>query len=196
MLISCNKFDNTKFKILPSAQKIDFNNTYSNLNHNSIFTYYSKNNNIFPVTLERSLNFVQGKDSDSTILFSIDGSLNIRDEGYVLNIKENQIIIIAKDNAGLFYAVNTLSQLLQDSKDQNINLPLVDIEDFPSLSYRSIHLDIKHHTEKKEYYFNLIDELASIKINGIIVEFEDKLGYEKDLLLLQRIVILLIGGLN
>ena len=179
MLISCNKFDNTKFKILPSAQKIDFNNTYSNLNHNSIFTYYSKNNNIFPVTLDRSLNFVQGKDSDSTILFSIDGSLNIRDEGYVLNIKENQIIINAKDNAGLFYAVNTLSQLLQDSKDQNINLPLVDIEDFPSLSYRSIHLDIKHHTEKKEYYFNLIDELASIKINGIIVEFEDKLGYEK-----------------
>jgi hypothetical protein len=61
MLISCNKFDNTKFKILPSAQKIDFNNTYSNLNHNSIFTYYSKNNNIFPVTLDRSLNFVQGK---------------------------------------------------------------------------------------------------------------------------------------
>lgn len=179
MLISCNKFDNTKFKILPSAQKIDFNNTYSNLNHNSIFTYYSKNNNIFPVTLDRSLNFVQGKNSDSTILFSIDGSLNIRDEGYLLNIKENQIIINAKDNAGLFYAVNTLSQLLQDSKDQNINLPLLDIEDFPSLSYRSIHLDIKHHTEKKEYYFNLIDELASIKINGIIVEFEDKLGYKK-----------------
>ena len=179
MLISCNKFDNTKFKILPSAQKIDFNNAYSNLNHNSIFTYYSENNNLFPVTLDRSLNFVQGKDSDSTILFSIDGSLNIRDEGYLLNIKENQIIINAKDNAGLFYAVNTLSQLLQDSNDQNINLPLVNIEDFPSLSYISIHLDIKHHTEKKEYYFNLIDELASIKINGIIVEFEDKLGYEK-----------------
>ena len=33
--------------------------------------------------------------------------------------------------------------------------------------------------EKKEYYFKLIDELASIKINGIIVEFEDKLGYER-----------------
>ena len=84
-------------------QKIDFNNTYSNLNHNSIFTYYTKNNNIFPVTLDRSLNFVQGKNSDSTILFSIDGSLNIRDEGYLLNIKENQIIINAKDNACLLY---------------------------------------------------------------------------------------------
>ena len=40
-----------------------------------------------------------------------------------------------------------------------------------------MHIDIKHHLEKKSYYFDLIDELAKLKINGIIVEFEDKLKY-------------------
>ena len=72
-----------------------------------------------------------------------------------------------------------MNQLITDSKDQNINLPIVSIEDYPSLKYRSIHIDVKHHTEKKDYYFELIDELASLKINGIIIEFEDKLGYQK-----------------
>ncbi len=57
----------------------------------------------------------------------------------------------------MFYSFNTLTQLIKDSQDQNINLPIIEILDYPSLSYRSVHIDVKHHTEKKEYYFNLID---------------------------------------
>ncbi|MBT4959327.1 MAG: family 20 glycosylhydrolase, partial [Flavobacteriaceae bacterium] len=85
---------------------------------------------------------------------------------------------VAKDEKGLFYAFITLDQLIEDSKDQNINLPMVSIKDYPSLKFRPIHIDVKHHMEKKSYYFNLIDHLAKQKINGIIVEFEDKLKYE------------------
>ena len=55
----------------------------------------------------------------------------------------------SKDNAGLFYSFNTLTQLIKDSQDQNINLPIIEILDYPSLSYRSVHIDVKHHTEKK-----------------------------------------------
>jgi hypothetical protein len=39
---------------------------------------------------------------------------------------------------------------------------------------------LKHHIEKKSYYFDLIDHLAKLKINGIIVELEDKLKYESE----------------
>ena len=53
------------------------------------------------------------------------------------------------------------------------------IEDEPALAYRAIHLDMKHHMEKTEYYYDLIDKLARYKINGIIAEVEDKLGYER-----------------
>ena len=68
--------------------------------------------------------------------------------------------------------------MLEDSEKSQINLPLVTINDYPKLKFRPIHLDVKHHLEKKSYYFDLIDELAKLKINGIIVEFEDKLKYQ------------------
>lgn len=119
-----------------------------------------------------------GENEKSKIEFSIDSEIDLPSEGYSLEILKNKVKIIAKDQAGLFYGFITLDQILGDSKNKNINLPVVYIEDFPSIKFRPIHLDLKHHTEKKSYYFNLIDDLAKIKVNGIIVEFEDKLKYE------------------
>ena len=178
-LNSCDKFDENRFKVLPSVKKIVFDGQYSNLNANTHFSFFSTTNDTLPVILDNSIKFFETNKSNSKIIYSIDKNQDINDEGYSLNIKQNEIKIIAKDKAGLFYSFNTLAQLLNDSNDQKINLPIVKIIDYPSLKYRSIHLDVKHHTEKKEYYFDLIDELASIKINGIIIEFEDKLGYKK-----------------
>ena len=74
------------------------------------------------------------------IRFEIDKNYNIAKEGYFLTIDKNQIKIIARDKAGLFYSFNTLIQLLKDSKDQNVNLPIIEILDYPSLSYRSVHI--------------------------------------------------------
>ena len=178
LFISCKKFDQNNFKILPSVKEYTFTGNYSNLNFNTNFSFHSKNNDTVPVILDNTIKLFKG-DNNSKIRFEIDKNYNIAKEGYFLTIDKNQIKIIARDKAGLFYSFNTLIQLLKDSKDQNVNLPIIDILDYPSLSYRSVHIDVKHHTEKKEYYFNLIDELASIKINGIIIEFEDKLGYER-----------------
>jgi len=156
LFINCSSNKNVlkDFKLLPSVQEIKYNNGLSDLN--------IEINNL----------------SESTINYSIDPNLNVIKEGYKLNIYKNKISIIAKDEKGLFYAFITLDQLIEDSKDQNINLPLVSITDFPLLKFRPIHLDIKHHMEKKSYYYDLIDDLAKQKINGIIVEFEDKLKYE------------------
>ena len=61
------------------------------------------------------------------------------------NVLKNKISIIAKDEAGLFYAFTSLDQLIEDSKDQNVNLPMVSIKDYPLLKFRPIHIDVKHH---------------------------------------------------
>lgn len=47
------------------------------------------------------------------------------------------------------------------------------------LSYRAIHLDMKHHRDKIDYYYRLLDKLAKYKVNAIIAEMEDKLKYER-----------------
>ena len=180
LLIGCsNKIENLDgFKLLPSVQELEYNNDFSNLNFENIKFAHSTNNTELPIRFEFTNHIENNKQSESTIDYSIDSSLNLNQEGYTLNITKNKISIVAKDEKGLFYAFITLDQLIEDSNDQNINLPMVSIKDYPSLKFRPIHIDVKHHMEKKSYYFNLIDHLAKQKINGIIVEFEDKLKYE------------------
>ena len=180
LLIGCsNKIENLEgFKLLPSVQELEYNNDFSNLNFENIKFAHSTNNTELPIRFEFTNHIESIKQSESTIDYSIDSSLNLNQEGYTLNITKNKISIVAKDEKGLFYAFITLDQLIEDSNDQNINLPMVSIKDYPSLKFRPIHIDVKHHMEKKSYYFNLIDHLAKQKINGIIVEFEDKLKYE------------------
>ncbi|MBT3793806.1 MAG: family 20 glycosylhydrolase [Flavobacteriaceae bacterium] len=179
-LIGCsNKIKNLDgFKLLPPVQKIEYNNDLSNLNFENIKFAHSANNTELPIRFDFTNHIENNKQIESTIDYSIESNLNLNEEGYILNIFKNKISIIAKDEGGLFYAFITLDQLLEDSKDKNVNLPMVSIKDYPLLKFRPIHLDVKHHMEKKSYYFNLIDHLAKQKINGIIVEFEDKLKYE------------------
>tara|TARA_B100001059_G_C17813175_1_gene573522 strand:+ start:377 stop:2425 length:2049 start_codon:yes stop_codon:yes gene_type:complete len=180
ILIKCsNKIEDLeKFKLLPSVQKLEFSNDLSNLNFENIKFAYSVNDNELPIRFDFTNHIKNNTQSKSSIDYHINSNLDLNQEGYKLNILKNKISIEAKDQAGLFYAFITLDQLIEDSKDQNINLPIVNIIDYPLLEFRPIHIDIKHHLEKKSYYFSLIDDLAKQKINGIIVEFEDKLKYE------------------
>lgn len=104
--------------------------------------------------------------------------IQLKNEGYQLSINSDQVKIESSSEAGLWYGLKTLRQLVQDAEDQGAYLPIVEITDEPALAYRAIHLDVKHHLEKKEYYYELMDRLADLKINGIIVEIEDKLGFE------------------
>ncbi len=112
------------------------------------------------------------------IRFELDPNLIGNSEVYKLDIFDDKITFRAQTQTGFWNGLMTLGQLLQDAENQQVNLPGVQIIDEPALEYRAIHLDVKHHLEKKEYYFQLMDRLAAMKINGIIIEIEDKLAYE------------------
>lgn len=100
-------------------------------------------------------------------------------EGYVLRISEGRAAIGAHEPAGLFYGCQTLEQLLEDARDTGATIPACTITDYPALSYRAVHFDVKHHLDRMEYYYDSINRLARYKINAIIFEFEDKLGYRR-----------------
>lgn len=104
---------------------------------------------------------------------------DIGDEGYILNISPDSIVIKAKTDAGLFYGAVTLSQLIEEAFDRKTDIDAVFIKDFPALDVRAVHFDTKHHLDRMEYYYSLIDQLAYWKINTIIWEIEDKLRYER-----------------
>jgi hexosaminidase len=119
------------------------------------------------------------KISGPQIVFREDKSLALKDQGYMLDITRDQITITGDKKVGRFYGFITLQQLMSDANEQGLPLPMCHIEDYPKLTYRAIHLDMKHHRDKKEYYYEVIDQLARYKINAIIAEVEDKLGYER-----------------
>lgn len=112
------------------------------------------------------------------ISFALEPELKVKYEGYVLDITDRKVEIKSSTDAGLWYGLMTLGQLIEDAKDQNVPLPLCAISDEPELAYRAVHLDVKHHLEKKEYYYELMDRFAAQKINAVIIEIEDKLKYE------------------
>ena len=100
-------------------------------------------------------------------------------EGYVLEVTGKGVQITSRDKAGLFYGCQTLEQLMEDSRDFSRPIPPVRITDFPTLAYRAVHLDTKHHLDRMEYYYRMMDKLARYKVNAVIWELEDKLRFTR-----------------
>ena len=100
-------------------------------------------------------------------------------EGYVLTIIKGHAEIIASGEAGLFYGCQTLEQLMEDARDFQTPIPACKITDAPAIPYRSVQIDIKHHLDHMNVYYESIDRLARYKINAVIFEVEDKLRFQR-----------------
>jgi hexosaminidase len=78
----------------------------------------------------------------------------------------------APEAAGLFYAVQTLRQLLPaeifrgaPSGEVDWSMPAVTVEDYPRFAWRGAHLDVGRHFMPKEFVKKYIDLLALHKLN-------------------------------
>jgi hypothetical protein len=180
LMDSCRESSPTggTFVLLPHPVEVNLGGN-SSLSPGDILACFSEDTIGIPECggLLRDLQVVKKK-SRAQIWYGLDRELGVRPEGYVLEISDKRITIYGKDRAGLLYGFMTLHQLMEDAADQDVPLPICTIRDYPLLPYRAIHLDVKHHLDKLDYYYKLIDRLASYKINGIIAEMEDKLAYE------------------
>ena len=88
---------------------------------------------------------------------------------YELSISSNKINIGGTSNAGLFYGIQTLLQLLPTDKDSINNsqfqIPLLTIKDYPRFQYRGMHLDVGRHFFGVDEVKKYIDYLAFHKFN-------------------------------
>ncbi len=167
------------FALLPTPSEYNYLGV-SGLGYHSVNYFYIDKDVQFALKSNLLNNLKKTEEiKKAQVIGTIDQSLDVKPEGYTLVVSDKNVTITGKDQAGLFYGLATLEQLLEDAKEQEVNLPLCRIEDFPELAYRSVHLDIKHHTEKLDYYYTLLDKLSSYKVNAIIVELEDKIKYIK-----------------
>ncbi|MCR9182962.1 MAG: family 20 glycosylhydrolase [Flavobacteriaceae bacterium] len=175
-ITSCQTKDNIQFNTIilpqPSSQTII----------NGQFTLSSKTQLVttedFQVSSSFLKNFIETgspirlleSDSDTKISFQIDNTIPSK-EGYKLNISETEILISAQTDAGAFYAVQSLRQLLphqlenQTYTEHKIHIQAQHIEDAPIFSYRGMHLDVGRHFFPVEFIKKYIDMMALLKMN-------------------------------
>ena len=93
-------------------------------------------------------------------------------EGYTLSVTSDGITVRGSDHAGLFYGMQTLSQLLppgvadgRTPVEGSVSVPGVEIEDAPRFGYRGMHLDVARHFPGPEFVKHYLDLLARYKVN-------------------------------
>ena len=126
----------------------------------------------------------------SAILLRRDRSLRKRlgAEGYLLSVTRSRIVIRAPEEAGLFYGVQTLRQLLPPDVFRGAPIPgvlwtapAVSIEDYPRFQWRGAHLDVSRHFMPKEFVKKYIDLLALHKLNTFHWHLTDDQGWRLEI---------------
>ena len=109
------------------------------------------------------------------------------EEGYVLSVMSGRVALTARTEAGLFYGVQTLRQLLpveiyNDSVTQaKWRLPCVTIKDSPSYKWRGMMLDVSRYFFDKEYVIRYMEMMAMHKLNRLHLHLVDDPGWRVEI---------------
>jgi len=98
-------------------------------------------------------------------------------QAYRLRIADGAVEITGNGDAGVFYGVQTLVQLMKRDGAGRLLLPKGTIEDWPKLQLRFLHWDTKHHQDRMATLKRYLDWAARFKANMIGFELEDKFAY-------------------
>ena len=90
---------------------------------------------------------------------------NLNDEGYALIVESNKIIVGGKTDAGTFYGLQTLKQLVR-GEAANAYVPGVKIVDYPTMRYRAFSDDVSRGiVPTLDYVKRQIRTFAALKMN-------------------------------
>jgi hexosaminidase len=119
-----------------------------------------------------------------SIFFILDAAADsLGQEGYLIQIVRNSVLITAYQRTGLFRATQTIYQLLPteiyDNTTHNITwqMPCVKIYDKPSFGWRGMHLDVSRHFFDVDFVKRYIDLIAMHKMNVFHWHLTDDNGW-------------------
>jgi hexosaminidase len=97
-------------------------------------------------------------------------------ESYFLAVTPASVKIYGADEAGTFYGVQSLLQLMYASQKTR-SIESIEIKDSPSFQWRGMHLDVCRHFFPVEFVKKTIDMLAMYKINTFHWHLTDDQGW-------------------
>ena len=150
--------------------KDTFNISFNGNEFTDVIDLYLKNSNKF-LQIKHNKN-----NGDYDILLNKDESL--KDEEYKLNIIDEEIKINFADKSGLSHALNSLFQLLVNSKIEDSDfISNYQIHDMPRFKYRGIHLDISRNYYGPKKIKQLLDFMHYFKLNKFHLNITDDEGW-------------------
>ncbi|MBR4738861.1 MAG: family 20 glycosylhydrolase [Bacteroidales bacterium] len=120
---------------------------------------------------------------NSDIEFVLYDTVNpeLGDEGYLLEVRSTGITMSANTEKGIFYAYQTLVQMLPPDVTSvsysSIMLPECTILDYPRFSWRGCHLDVSRHFFPVKFVKKYLDVMAAYKMNKFHFHLTDDHGW-------------------
>ncbi len=178
--------------IIPQPSSINVNDGYYSLSEYSTIATQSDVDLSFEVAnLNKQIKWVIGTNlklvkneteaENQIVLKCTQG--NGDSEGYSLSIGDKQIIISAIDRTGLFYGIQTLSQIIDNADDghKTVRIPCVKIDDKPRFKYRALMLDPARHFLPVDDVKKYIDVMAMYKFNHLHLHLSDDQGWRVEI---------------
>ena len=134
------------------------------------------------------------KQNGNTISLILEDDASLGNEGYKLTVTTKGISLSANKPAGLFYAVQTLFQLLpeeieskQPVKNVKWQVPGCSISDVPRFGWRGLMFDVSRHFFTKDEVKSFIDEMVKYKFNVLHLHLTDDEGWRIEIKGLPRL---------
>ncbi len=126
-----------------------------------------------------SLGFPEREDGVSVSISLREVTKDLADaESYVLLIAERGVTVDAADEAGAFYALQSLAALahLDDTK-----VPFIKIVDSPRYAFRGLHVDVARNFHSKELILRIIEQMSAYKLNKLHFHLGDDEGWRMEI---------------
>ena len=112
---------------------------------------------------------------------------SLQEEEYLLEVGLEKILIKASGEKGVFYALQTLRQLLPAvieggaGNDVSWAVPVVSIADGPRFGYRGLMVDVARYFISKEHLLKIIDCMGMLKLNKLHLHLTDDNGWRLEI---------------
>lgn len=169
--------------IIPAPQSLQVNPGHFTINEKTTLS----NNDDFTASYNFLNNFLEHASGrtwetkyseNNAIVLEYDSTITSK-EGYNIIITDRNIIIKSSTDAGAFYAVQSLIQLMPAGHNNTteIYIPAVTIKDEPRFNYRGMHLDVSRHMFNVDFIKKYIDAMAMLKMNNFHWHLTDDQGW-------------------
>lgn len=174
---SSNGLDDHQLQLIPMPNSVVTHNGSIKIVNGINFA----TENIDDDTKDRFVDYISNSkivdinDDGVKVMMSIDNSkTSDNEESYSLTVNKGGVSAQASSEAGIFYAIQTLLQLIESNDGL---LPFVEIIDAPRFAYRGLMLDCSRHFLSMDFLKKQIDMMAYLKLNRFHWHLTDGAGW-------------------